>query len=195
MSIRKDYTVDVLRMLDHLKEEINRKKHVPFINVTLGLKPDDLVMTIEKIRATMPREMKDAASLTRETERIMSAADEEAQAIINQAKAQADKLVADAQAKAGEILETARTQQAHLVDENEILRIATSQADEVRAVAEKDSREMRRGADKYAYDVLNNLENVVGRVLSAVEKGRQELEVNETPTNAVVEMSREKVKV
>ncbi len=193
MSIRKDYTIDVLRLLESLKKEIEGSR--TFMGVTFGLKKDDLTMTIEKIRASMPREMKDAASLTRETDRIMAEAEEESRAIQDQAIEQAQRILAEAEEKAKSIVATAKGQQEQMISEDEILRIAKAQSEEIRSEAEKLSRDMRRGADKYAADVHHTLENDVGRVLAAVEKGRHEIEANEVSTKAAVELPRERVKV
>ena len=72
----------------------------------------------------------------------------------------------------------AETALAQLVQERDKLHadLAKAQADEVRHAAERESSQMRRGADRYAHDVLSNLENSVGKVLSQVERGRSELE-------------------
>lgn len=192
MSIRKDYTIDVLRLLESLKKEIEGTR--TFAGIAFGLRKDELTFTIEKIRASMPREMKDAASLTRETDRIMAEAEDEARAIQDQAIEQAQRILAEAEEKAKSIVATAKGQQEQMVSEDEILRIAKAQSEEIRAEAEKFSREMKRGANKYAADVLNNLENVVGRVFTAVEQSRQEFETSEPEVKAAVEMPRERVK-
>lgn len=193
MSVRRDYSVDVLRLLESLKQEIDSKKSLGR-SVVFGLDKDDIAFKLEQVRASIPREMKDAASLTRETERIMTAADEESKALLDAATQQAEALLNEAKTKADLMIQQAQLKQTELVEENEILRIAKAQAEEIRRTAEKDSREMRRGADHYAADVLENLENVVGRVLSTVERGRRELQGTESATHAVVESPRERVK-
>jgi cell division septum initiation protein DivIVA len=192
MSTRKDYTIDVLRLLEKLKDDIGSKRSLG--SIVFGLDKTDLCFQIDQIRAAMPREVKDAASLTRETERIKTIADEEAKALLDQAIEHAQRLVNEAEAKAANLLQQAELKQTQMVDENEILRIAKSQAEEMRKAAERDAREMRRGADHYATDVLTNLEGVVGKVLSTVERGRKELEAQQIPVKAVVEVPRERVK-
>ncbi len=194
MPIRRDYSIDVLRLLESLKQQIEAKKTLGR-SVVFGLDKDDLVMQIEQVRASMPRELKDAASLTRETERIMTTAEEEARALMDTTNAKVEAMLAEATAKVENMIQQAQLKQNEMVDENEILRIAKAQAEEIRRAAEKDSREMRRGADHYALDVLENVENVVARVLSTVEKGKRELVTQDSPTTAVVETQREKVKV
>ena len=69
MSIRKDYTADVLRLLEGLRREIEDKKCIA--GFMFPVKKEDLVFNIEKIKASIPREMKDAAMTNRESERIL----------------------------------------------------------------------------------------------------------------------------
>jgi cell division septum initiation protein DivIVA len=182
MAIRKDPTIDVLRLLENLKTQVANPHR--FLGVTFGYNPDDLLMQIEKIRATLPREVKDAASVAKETERILETARSDADSTIYQAKAQAERLVEEAKAEAHRLVEQARLQQEQMVAESEVLKLAKSQAEEIRHTAERESYQMRRGADRYAHDVLTNLESVVGRVLAQVERGRVELETPESALTA-----------
>ena len=50
---------------------------------------------------------------------------------------------------------------------------------------------MRRGAEKYTYDVLTQMEGVLGKALTAIERGKGEI----TPEKAPVPAPREKVRV
>ncbi len=177
MAIRKDPTIDVLRLLDNLKTLAQKPKCM--LGIAFGYNAEEMVMQIEKIRATLPREVKDAASVAKESERIIEGANEDAARAMDQAKAQAERTIAEAKKEAERLIEQARLQQEQMVSDSEILKLAKAQADEVRHTAERESSQMRRGADRYAHDVLSNLESVVGRVLSQVERGRSELEKNE----------------
>jgi vacuolar-type H+-ATPase subunit H len=197
MSIRKDYSIDVLRLLENLKKDIGTKRN--FGKLVFGLDKDEICFQIDQIRASMPREMKDAASLTRETERVLSSAEEEASALYDAAQTKSAQLLADAEQRAALIVQQAELKAQQLVQEDEITRIAKAQADELRKSAEKDAREMKRGADHYAADTLENLENVVGKVLRTIETGKRELQANiqpvdAMPTHAVIEVEKERVK-
>lgn len=191
MSIRKDYSIDVLRLLDNLRKEISGKKN--FGKIVFGLDKDDICFQIDQIRATMPRELKDAASLTRETERVLTEADDESKAILAAAEMEAAQLVKEAEEKAANLLQQAQLEQTRMVGEDEVLRIAKSQAEELRKSAEKYAREMQRGADRYALNTLEELEAKIGRVLSEVERGKRELPQQTAPLHAVVETDRESV--
>lgn len=192
MANRKDYTMDVLRLLDQLKAMVYRPKVIPFMRVAFGYDPDDLAMHIEKVRAHLPRELKDAASLNRESERILETADQDAKTIMDQAKREAERLLTEAKVEADRTMEQARIQQSQMVADSEVLKLAKAQAEEIRNAAERDSLQMRRGADKYAYDVLCHCENVLTRQLQTIERGKVELAPPET---AVVASPRDRTKV
>jgi vacuolar-type H+-ATPase subunit H len=196
MAIRKDYSIDVLRLLENLKKHIEDKRS--FGKILFGIDKEEVCFQIEQIRASMPREMKDAASLTRETERMMTSAEEESAALLTAAQDKSTQMVKDAEEKAALIVQQAELKAQQLITEDEITRIAKAQADELRKTAERDAREMKRGADHYAADVLQNLENVVGKVLNTVERGKREVQSQmNTPESlhAVVEVERERAKV
>lgn len=174
MAIRKDPTIDVLRLLENLRDLAKQPKS--FLGISFGYNEEEMIMQIEKIRATLPREVKDAASVARESDRIMETAKEDADRMIEQASAQGEKILADAKKEAERLVEQGRLQQEQMINDSEILKLAKAQADEVRHSAEREANQMRRGADRYAHDVLSNLENSVSRVLAQVERGRTELE-------------------
>lgn len=191
MSIRKDYTIDVLRLLENLKQQVEAPKTV--MGLTFGYNRDNLVMQIEKIRASMPREVKDAATVARESERIIESAREEADTLADQMRREADRTLTEARAESDRILAQAKIEQERMIQESEVLKLAKAQAEEIRNSAEIDAQQMRRGADRYAMDVLNNVESVVGKVLTVVERGKAELESNDSvavPANNVRERAR-----
>lgn len=183
MAVRKDYTIDVLRLLDNLRALAEEPR--TFLGLSVGYNPNEMVMQIEKIRASLPKEVKDASTLARETERIVEEAHDEANRAREQSKRDAAQLMDEAKAEAERILEQARLQQAQMIAESEVLKLAKAQSQEIRNAAERDSQQMKRGADRYAHDVLSNLESVVGRVLTTIERGKAEIVVSEgaaTPT-------------
>lgn len=173
-KMRRDLTQDLFKLLDDLRAEIVRP--ATFMGIALGYQKDELALKVDKIRASVPREFRDAASVARESERYLDDAKIESDAILADARAQAEKLLNQANEEAERLVEQARLQQAQLVSESEVLKIARSQADEHKGSIEKECRDMRREADRYALDVLTKLERGVSRVLSSVERGRQELD-------------------
>jgi cell division septum initiation protein DivIVA len=144
-------------------------------------------------RASLPQEIKHAVAKVKESERIVDSAKEDASATLETARREAERLVAEAKKEAERVLEQAKLQQERMTAESEVLKLAKSQGEEIRNAAERDSTVMRRGAEKYAYDVLLQLEGVVGKVVTTIEKGKQDLE--RVPEPAASMPLREKVRV
>lgn len=174
LTVKKDYTIDVLKLLDKLKEDIERIRG--FAVLSFGGRRDDLIFQIEKIRASMPRDVRENANAARERERMLDDARAEADSTIAQAKREAETALQEAQTEAKRILEEARIAQSRMVDESEVLKIAKSQAEEVRSAAEKEARQMRAGADQYAFSVLTSVEKSLSKFQMEVERGKNELE-------------------
>ena len=193
--IKKDYNIDVLRLLDNLNSLAEKPR--TFLGVTLGFNRQEFQIQIDRIKGSLPRDVKDASNLLRETERVMEAADDEANRITDQARREAARTIEESNQEAARLLEHARVTQAQMVSEAEVLKLAKSQAEELRRSAENEAAQIRREADRFAYNTLDNLEAVVSKVMSAVERGRAELDRPKAPQNPVVKAmtEREEAKV
>ena len=133
-------------------------------------------MQIAKVRASLPTELKAAVATVRETERIVSTAHEDASMQIESGRKESERIVSDAQSEAQRILEQARIQQERMIAESEILKLSKAQSEEIRNSADRDSVQMRRAAEKYAFDVLCQLETVVGKVMTTIDRGKSEMQ-------------------
>lgn len=167
--------VDILRLLDDLKTKtVDDPKG--FMGLMWGLDKDEVNMLIAKIRASLPQELKQAAQTVRESERIVDSAREDATMTLAGARKEAERVLQEARAESQKIIEHAKSQQEMMVLESEILKLAKAQSEEVRAAGDRDAMQMRRGAENYARDVLTQLEQVVGRVMHAIDRGKNEIE-------------------
>lgn len=155
---------DVLRLLDNLEEMAEDAPK--FMGKTWGLDADDFFALTNKIRASLPDEMRRASRVANDSDKIVAAAKEEAEMILEQAREEAERVVEDA-----------RQMAAKLVDTSEINRLAKAQAQDIMANAESASREVRRGADEYAMEVLAAIENHLAKVMGTMQKGREKLEM------------------
>ncbi len=182
--------MDILRLLDDLSQLIDRTPS--FGPVTWGLDRDEISMQIAKIRASLPQELKTAVNTVRESERIIDTAKEDATMTLESAKKEAERVLIDAKKESERIIEHGKLQQERMVAESEILKLSKAQSEEIRNAADRDAVNMRRGAEKYAYDVLSQLEGVVGKVMTSIEKGKQEVYRADTPNQPV---SRDKARV
>ena len=190
MSMRRDLTQDLFKMLDALRAEVERP--ASFMGLSIGYNKYDLAEKIDKIRASMPREFRDAASIAREAERMTTEAKQEAEAMLTEAHREAQRIGREATLEAERTLEQARLMHDQLVSEHEVLRVASHQSVEIKQAAERESRQLRRESDRYAHGVLSKLEGEVGKILATVERGRQSLAVE---TVAAVEPERERARV
>lgn len=182
--------MDILRMLDRIKElAVEKPKHLG--PVYWGLDQEEIAIQLAKVRASLPSELKAAVQTVRESERIVDTARVDATVAIENAQREADRVLVDARKEAELIIEQAKIQQERMVTDSEILKLAKAQSEEIRNSAEKDAREMKRGAEKYASDMLQQLENVMTRVVGVISKGKDEME--RAPESAVVQI-RERVK-
>lgn len=168
---------DILRMLDDLTQLMEGAWHLG--PVTWGINRDDISMQIAKARASLPQELKQAATTVRDSERIIEAAKEDASLREEKANSDAKRILEEAKKEAERLVEQAKLQQEQLISESELLRLVRVQSDEIRNAAERDALQMRRGAEKYAYDVLAQLETVVGRAMTTIERGKADLHKTE----------------
>ena len=184
--------MDILRLLDELTKLIDETPH--FGPLTWGLNRDEISMQIAKVRASLPQELKAAVSTVRESDRILEASREDARSTMDTAKKDAERTLADARKDAERMIEEAKLQQSRLVSESEILKLSKAQSEEIRNSADRDAVSMRRGAEKYAFDVLSQLEGVVGKVMTTIERSKQEVQPAPTPQPAAPQ-PRERVRV
>lgn len=155
-------TIDTLEMLDRLEELVEKSKQLfntAFVNI------DEFYTLVNKIRASLPEDVKAAARITRDADRIVNDAKEQAAQIIDQSKSDS-----------AQIIEDARTEAARLVDSSEIKQMATAQAKEIVASSEEEARSTKAGSDEYAREVLSDLETFVSKVLTTIQRGRDKLD-------------------
>jgi cell division septum initiation protein DivIVA len=183
--------MDILRLLEELMQHIDDTPR--FGPVTWGLNRDEISMQIAKIRASLPQELKAAFSTVRESDRILEAARQDANSALGHAQSESEKIIAEARKDAERIIEEARLQQERLVAESEILKLSKAQSDEIKSSADREAVSLRRGAEKYAFDVLSQLEGVVGKVATTIERSKQE--INPSPAAPSQNLPRERVRV
>jgi len=155
---------DILKLLDSL-EELAENTH-SFFGKAWGMDLEEFHMLTNKIRASLPDEVRRASRVASDSDKIVSAAREEAEMVVEQATEEANRVV-----------DEARQMASKLVDTSEINKLAKAQAQEALASAESAARDIRRGADEYARAVLSAIENHLAKVMGTLQKGREKLEV------------------
>jgi len=199
--------VDILKLLTELEDLIeNTPKKM---GMMFRFDEDKFHMTVMKIRANLPEEMKRASKLARDSERIVEESREHADHIVEEARKNAmsefertktelskaretnegerkkireaaeretRQMLEEARAAAGEILTEAKQQAAQMIAEDAISQQARLEAQTLSHNAAQEAAGVRRGADDYARDVLGNLEAVLNKAASQVQRGREMLE-------------------
>lgn len=158
--------VDVLKMLDKLEELVEGSMHL--FNKAWFVDLEEFFVMTNRIRASLPDEVKRASRVATDSDKIVGSAREEAARILEESREDADRMIA-----------MASEEVSRLVDASEINRLATSQAREIVAAAEQTAREVRSGGDEYAKEVLNNLENFASRIVGTIQRGREKLDQRE----------------
>jgi len=155
---------DILKLLDSL-EDLAEGAYSLFGKLYCVDK-EEFYMLTNKIRASLPDEVRRASRVANDSDKIVSAAKEEADIIKEQAVEESNRIV-----------DEARQMAAKLIDTSEINCLAKAQAQDIVANAESAARDIRRGADEYAREVLAAIENHLAGVMGTLQRGREKLEV------------------
>ncbi len=145
--------MDIMALIDRIEELVDNGRNVPFSNGRI-VDADKIYEIVDEIRAQFPDELKQARWIVKERQ----------------------EMVEEAEKEANRILEEARDRAQSLASEQEIVKLAESQAAEILDNARAREREIRLGAEDYADEMLANLEVNLGKLLTAVQRGRDRLQ-------------------
>ncbi len=150
--------MDVLVLIDRLEELVEDARGFPGFGNTAMVDRDAAYDLIDQMRQSIPEELKQARWIVKERQSMLDEARSESDRIVQQAREEAEKIVSEQ-----EILKQAEKQGADMVEESR-----------------RREREIRLGVEDYADDVLGNLEDNLGRLLGAVQRGRSRLQGEES---------------
>ena len=145
--------MDILALIDRIEELVDSGRTMPFGGSKI-VDPEKIYELIDEIRAQFPDELKQARWIVKERQEMLEEAEKEANRILEEAKARAEAMAA----------------------EQEIVRLAEQQRAEILDDARAREREIRLGAEDYADEMLANLEVNLGKLLTAVQRGRDRLQ-------------------
>ena len=145
--------MDIMALIDRIEEIIDNAGGVPFSSAK-RVDPDKVYEIIDEVRAQYPDELKQARWIVKERQEMLEEAEKEA----------------------NRILEEARDRAQALANETEVVRLAEAQAADILDKARTQEREIRLGAEDYADEMLANLEVNLGKLLTAVQRGRDRLQ-------------------
>ncbi len=145
--------MDVMALLDKLEDLIANSRKVPLANSVI-INEQNLYDIIDEMRAAFPDELKQARWIVKERQEMIEEAEKEAARIIEEAREKAEKMASEA----------------------EVVKLAEKRANEMIEAAQAREREIRLGAEDYADEMLANLEVNLGKLLTAVQRGRDRLQ-------------------
>jgi cell division septum initiation protein DivIVA len=145
--------MDILALVDRIEEAMDSGRSVPLMHGRL-VDIDKVYEIIDEVRANFPDELKQARWIVKERQEMLEEAEKEANRILEEARDRADAMAAD----------------------QEIVRRAAEQAAGILDDARQQEREIRLGAEDYADEMLANLEVNLGKLLTAVQRGRDRLQ-------------------
>lgn len=148
--------INFLKLLDRLEDLVEKSFRVPLLGKILVSEEEFFVLS-NKLRASLPEEIRQAVEINKNVQRIKEEAKEKAERIIKEAEEKAESLI----------------------KEDKITKEAESKAKEIQSQAEKEAKEVRRGADEYAGRILTSLESNLGRILEQVKRGQESLREKE----------------
>lgn len=143
---------DILDLVDELMVHLHEAKAVPLSSNALVDREEFLEM-LERLRASLPDELRAARWMVREREAFISRTNEKAREIIDKARREADQLVSDSNIRAEAVEEA-----------NILVRRAEGEARRLRLEAEDD---IEKG--------LQRLESLLGALTDRVQQARNEL--------------------
>jgi vacuolar-type H+-ATPase subunit H len=140
-------------VLDELEAIVREASGVPIRKDRAVVDRSDLLVMLDELRGSLPRELAEAEEIRRECGAIVAAAEEEAERIIEEADHRADAMAPD----------------------TELYRRAQRRADEVIDRAERYAVEVADGSEVYRDRVMGQLENWFQESIISVGESRQEL--------------------
>jgi len=145
--------LDIMALVDKLEDLVAEGKKVPLTSSVM-VNEQKIYDIIDEIRASFPDEIKQARWIVKERQEMLDEAEKEANKLVEEAREKAEAMAA----------------------ETEVVRLAEDQANRLVDDARNKEREIRLGAEDYADEMLANLEVNLGKLLTAVQRGRDRLQ-------------------
>ena len=145
--------MDIMALIDRIEEALDAARSLPLTRGRL-VDVEKVYEIIDEIRANFPDELKQARWIVKERQEMLEEAEKEA----------------------NRVLEEARDRAQAIASEQEVVKLAEQQAAAILDDARAKEREIRLGAEDYADEMLANLEVNLGKLLTAVQRGRDRLQ-------------------
>ena len=143
--------MNAFEIVDRIEEFLDKSKRIPFSS-NIIVNENEIYDLLDELRNILPEEFKQSRWIVKERENM-----------IEEAKRYSEKVIREAKEKS-EVL----------VSETEILKSANRKSEELMSAVEARVRTIRLEAEDYADEKLANLEAVLHKLLTAIERGREQ---------------------
>lgn len=176
--------MDLLHLIDRLEEQIGEARRLP-IGTGSVIDRRRLLDLVDQLRAAVPQQVREAATVLESRDEVLAKADEEAAVRLARADDEVARRIGDseivraAEKRAEEIIAEARRETDRLIQDarldadrksNEGARLASEQMDE---------------ADRYAMEMLRKLEQQLAAFTNSVRTGIDSLDRRPEPEPSV----------
>jgi hypothetical protein len=145
--------VDPLDRIDEIIAMVEAARSAPLSRSNCIVDRGDMIGVLEELRAELPAELRRAAALLDERDKIVDAGRREADRIISEGEAE----------------------HARLVSVNEITVSAEHEGARLVAEARAEAQRLRDEVDDYVDTALANFEQFLTRALASIERGRDKM--------------------
>ena len=145
--------MDPLDRIDEIIAFVESARSVPMSRGNCMVDRAEMINTLEQLRGELPTEMRRAAALLEERDKIIDAG-----------KREADRIIGEGE-----------TEHARLVSVNEITVSAEHEANRVVTEARAEAQRLREEVDDYVDTALANFEQFLTRSLASIERGRDKM--------------------
>lgn len=159
--------MDVNKLLDEL-EELIEQRPLPVVSKLRPMRKvffldvDEVLDLTHQIRASLPQQIQKADQITRERDRILAEAREQADRMVTEAAEQAELKIRHAQEEA-----------SMLVANHEITRQAQMEGQRIIEQAGRDGETIRQGALEFARNAFTNVEQSLDAVMQRMSHVQQ----------------------
>lgn len=144
--------MEVYRILDELEAELDESPRIPLTN-KIVIQDEAIFKHIDRLRANLPEDLRQAQWIKKERQRILEDAEEEAQKII----------------------ENAKEKVRELASQSEIQKIAEENSQEILKKAKAQALEITQGAFNYADEVMAQIQAHLEKHSVILKEGRQQI--------------------
>lgn len=153
--------MDVNKLLDDLEDYVEHKPKPILFRRAFMIDIDDILDYTQQIRVSLPQQIQKADQITRERDRILQEAREQADRILQEAAEQAELAVRKAHDEA-----------RIMISNHEITRQAQLEGQRIVEQARQDGETIRQGAMEYARNVMGKLNQAISNVSEHVTQLR-----------------------